>query len=388
MMETRWGGGGAKEAGGGGGGAPAARGVPADGPEADGLFDFAYTGSGGLIGFYAGVTQGLLDYEVIVPGQTRFGGLSGGALAVTMTTLGLDGPQQLAATVQTMLRCAALPGHCAEPGQIDAALMAQLEGMLDETSAALFSEKVFYWGAEINPADPTEADNRARVLAPYSSKADLLHALSATSYVPCGIGANPYKLFRGRPFIDGGYATAIPWECPPQLAGQPEKRCVTVAVSQVGPLSKGSLLDCPRNFSQPRTGPAYEEVKAADWALPETCEGFTMPDLVQAKGAEICPGCRVQLPDQFDVCKWRSFSKSPPKALKDVVAIYQQGIAEAHAWAVENGFRPKVSFTTSITAAPKAFISQLVGVDAPAEPRHVSMLQKLKPANPLVAWLP
>ena len=387
MMETRWGGG--KEGGGGGGGGgPASKGVRADSPEEGGLFDFAYTGSGGLIGFYAGVTQGLLDYDVIVPGQTRFGGLSGGALAITMTTLGLDGPQQLAATVQTMLRCAALPGHCAEPGQIDEALMDQLEGMLTEKSAALFSEKVFYWAAEINPADPTEVDNRARVLAPYSSKQDLIDAMSATCYVPCGIGANPYKLFRGKAYIDGGYATAIPWECPPQIPGQPAKRCVTVAVSQVGPLSKGSLAECPRNFSQPRMGPEFEPVKAADWALPRTCEGFKTPDLVQAKGAEICPGCRVQLPDQFDVCRWRSFSKSPPKSLKDVVAIYQQGIAEAHAWALENGFRPKGNFATAATAAPKARISQLVGVEAPVEPHHVSMLQKIKPANPLAAWLP
>ena len=383
MMETRWGGGekGASSA-------SSSRGVPADGPEAEGLFDFAYTGSGGLIGFYAGVTQGLLDYDVIVPGETRFGGLSGGALAVTMTSLGLDGPQQLAATVQTMLRCAALPGHCAEPGQIDAALMDQVSGMVTEDTAKLFSEKVFFWAAEINPADPTEADSRARSLAPYSSKADLIEALSATSYVPCGIGANPYKVFRGKPFIDGGYATAIPWECPPQVAGQPERRCVTVAVSQVGPLAQGSLADCPRNFSQPRTGPAYEMVKDADWALPKTCEGFKTPDLVQAKGAEICPGCRVQLPAQFDVCRWRSFSKSPPKSLKDVIAIYQQGIAEAHAWAVENGFRPKVSFTSTVAAAPKALVSRLVGVEE-TQPRHVSMLQKLKPeGNPWMAWLP
>jgi hypothetical protein len=382
MMETRWGGGASSD------GGPSAPGVPADGPEADGLFDFAYTGSGGLIGFYAGVTQGLLDYDVIVPGETRFGGLSGGALAITMTSLGLDGPQQLAATVQTMLRCAALPGHCAEPGQIDKALMDQISGMVTDDTAKLFSEKVFFWAAEINPADPTEVDNRARLLAPYADKADLVDALSATSYVPCGIGANPYKLFRGRPYVDGGYATAIPWECPPQVEGEPERRCVTVAVSQVGPLARGSLADCPRNFSQPRTGPVYETVEAADWALPRTCEGFKTPDLVQAKGAEICPGCRVQLPSQFDVCRWRSFSKSPPKSLKDVIAIYQQGIAEAHAWAVENGFRPKVSFTSSVTAAPKALVSRLVGVDAPAEPRHVSMLQKLKPTNPLAAWLP
>jgi hypothetical protein len=386
MMETRWKGKGVAT-----GSSALDAGTPADGPEADGLFDFAYTGSGGLIGFYAGVTQGLLDYEVIVPGVTRFGGLSGGALAITMTTLGLTGPEQLAATVQTMLRCAALPGHCAEPGQIDEALMEQVNAMLDDDAAKLFSEKVFYWAAEINPADPTEADSRARLLAPYADKADLVEALSATCYVPCGIGANPYKLFRGRPYIDGGYATAIPWECPPQEPGKPRRRCVTVAVSQVGPLAKGSLSECPRNFSQPRTGPSYELDSAdpADWALPKTCEGFVTPDLVQAKGAEICPGCRVPLPEQFDVCTWRSFSKRPPKALKDVIAIYQQGIAEAHAWAVENGFRPKVTFTSAVAAAPKAVLSHIV--DAASgngdQTRHVSMLQKLG-KSPLAGWLP
>lgn len=110
------------------------------------------------------------------------------------------------------------------------------------------------------------------VVDDFTSRLDLVNAVSASSYIPCISGLDTYTVFRNQPVLDGGYANGFEDFCPGGNV-DPEA-CLKVGTWYVGPLGNftcdPNFCDCtvPVNDRMDRVKTLYQNDAYVDrWAL-------------------------------------------------------------------------------------------------------------------------
>lgn len=295
----------------------------------------AFWGAGGLIYFYAGVAQGLMDAGVIT-NTTVLAGLSSGGLTAVLTALGMSGADQAALATQTVAGCGRA---CLSAGGLGAAVTAKLKEVLPPNAANLLNGRVHVWATELDPLDPTGQRGRARDLAPFADAGDVAGALTASITIPCFVTNETSTAFRGRPYLDGGMSTPF-WDdaaadglCNVGPGSGPGS-CLKVS-TRPGPFAFGTPAACDVEPGTASFGPPFPLLPRTDWRLPTKCQAYQAPLFLHADHADICPGCRVPL--GMDACSWATLSFSPRLVVEGPRA-FAVGVAEARAWAREYGF--------------------------------------------------
>jgi hypothetical protein len=211
------------------------------------------------------------------------------------------------------------------------------------------NSRLHIWASQLDPNATTilPPSPRAHDLFPYTSRADLARATTASSYVPCsGIGVRTADYFRGGAWIDAGAATSLDYLC---ASFQPSSaKCIPVIAVVVGPGSPDPDYDTctPPQLNPANTGAYYPTVPIADWSLPTNCSVYdALSDFKVVRESlspdAICPGCRTDLP--YTQCEWYEFiafkfGDDPATFLKTAAKVFEIGVAEGAAWAQERGY--------------------------------------------------
>lgn len=381
----------------------------------------AWTGSGLLFPFYAGAAAALAAAGVLVPGTTTHGGMSGGAIVASLVGAGVPGDAVLAAYKNSTFFCsdagvmgrpafdlASEAGATAAAAELEACRIApgsdwRWPGQTLREMAtaawesrneslgdlpAVLSRTVQVWGAELDPANGTALDEdlpavlataRAAPLAPYGNEGDLLEAVLASAHLPCLLDSNYYLAFRGRPFVDGGYAAAWPQLCTRPDGGNATEggRCLRVAATFLGPAGLIPPTKAGSEACDPAAGRLGAPLAGPGWRLPDglapnggvNVSGYGPPyPLAPSEAAwrldpkscgktlggvllsvaldvsdanltapwgpppDINPGKRTALP--LSACEWRAYTRVPPNATVAQL-MYDHGLAEGRAWVDE-----------------------------------------------------
>lgn len=320
---------------------------------------FAMQGSAYLLPFYQGVVQGLADAGALKE-TTHLSGLSGGALTSALVAAGIPGEAQFNATSGMIKKCSADgPAGC-QP--LNGKLGELLADILPPDAGKRAGDRVRVWVSALpNVTSPTLAGSVPYGVSGFTSNADLQAALFGSDMIPCFTDARTYNLVRGVPAIDGGFSSDFRELCSDAAGSAP---CVTAATAVVNPAGTAdggaSLADCPAAVAGSyQTSPSRAGAKgkaplaapagpAESWALPTACpagadpatvwppfvsQGSTLPPSAKP---DIYPGARTDALKAWAACDWLAFALKPDFAKWE--SVYEAGLAEAGAWAVEAGW--------------------------------------------------
>ena len=158
--------------------------------------------------------------------------------------------------------------------------------------------RLHVWASNVDPAVASVLPPvpRAHDLYPYTSKADVVESVIASSFASCYLAPTVADVFRERAWIDAAFATSMDYVC--DSMGASRDACVKVIAVNVGPGSpNSSYVGCPPAYGTvaPNTGPLYPLLPLANWTLPLNCSvynpSYDMPYVIpDATPDTICPG--------------------------------------------------------------------------------------------------
>lgn len=314
-----------------------------------------------LVTYYSGASQALLERNVIVPGKTKFAGLSGGGYSAAGMALGLSGTELRDVWKvfinETLNRYSDVIGH------FGSNLVAAIGPHFPEDAHRRVAGRLRIAISQLNGnQNKTLNDSATWQVDSFKSKLDLIAALAATTYIPCTSGMTSFTTFRNQPVVDGGYSSAFP-----QLCKTPDK-CLRIATYVVGPLVNETCdpVKCPdasmckgTNASSPGRDDTitklYRNGKYVDqWplnVLRERCPTQAWPGeppspmplwVAQEHGMmpHIHPGQYNNLPEWDGQpllgCQWRSWAMTPgppaDRMMEAMEVIYQAGYNDAMGW--------------------------------------------------------
>jgi hypothetical protein len=280
--------------------------------------------------------------------------------------VGVSGEKQFNETTAMIKTCSAEGANGCRP--LNGKLALLLEGLLPPDAGAAVGDRVRVWvSALTNVSSPTLDGSVPFGVTGFQSNDDLTAALFGSDMIPCFSDERTYNLVRGVPAIDGGFSTDFAEMCSDaRAAGAP---CVTAATAVVNGKATAdggaSLADCPAAVpgtyalpaGSPRAGAggmaplAAPATPQADWALPTACppeggdpasvwppfvsQGSTLPGGAMP---DIYPGARTDALKTagWAACDWLAFALKPDFARWQ--SVYDAGLAEAGAWALEAGY--------------------------------------------------
>jgi hypothetical protein len=198
---------------------------PAAAAHAQNSLGVGMSGSGYLLLYLTGVSAVLKSLGVI-NSRTKLAGASGGAVQAAVTCAGADHARQYAAYSHLMAACRAT--HSCR-GVLDTFVRAGVPVLLDDASAAACSGRLF---VAVTQAQAGGQRDAALLLGPqWSSKAAMVDAAAASSYIPAISGASPVTRGLARYGIpaayDGVFTDAMP--SPPGVCGACSCVCVVRA---------------------------------------------------------------------------------------------------------------------------------------------------------------
>lgn len=196
----------------------------------------------------------------------------------------------------------------------------------------------------------------------YLNRADIINSAAMSAWVPCGVANATYGRHRGYPWMDGGASTPVSALCDAMGAtalGQ-GKPCLQVLAVALGPKGNQSQPFSSNNSTAHSGGdsPLYATVAPNEvTTLPESCSAYfdkngrcagkdfwpVYPTLPAGDISNFtCPGCRVPTPyTATDLQIMAAFNLSGTSTgdnfTTTVTNLINLGVAEAVAWAQENG---------------------------------------------------
>uniref|UniRef100_A0A383VF18 PNPLA domain-containing protein n=1 Tax=Tetradesmus obliquus TaxID=3088 RepID=A0A383VF18_TETOB len=329
----------------------------------------AYQGSAFLMGYYAGVSQALLEAKpaVLVPGRTITGGLSGGAWSLISAHLGYSGEQLLkmwadlftSQKAKDLLQSAAAGGP-GLVGHINTLAVRELAGKLPDNPQHTLNGCMRVAISQLDSTQLYTNNSASWIVDRWQDRADVQATLLATNYISCYSGPTVYTYFRNQPVIDGGYSSGFKQLCP----GGRLRDCIKAASYYVGSEKANTTCDTTRCSSgcgsHDRTNiitTLYQNGPYVDrWKLFEVVQRcpptlwsdgppYASPDFVPQATAtklpDIYPGRYNDLPEwppgsgrRLLACEWQNFAMVPPtdRITEWLNVTYQQGYADAQAW--------------------------------------------------------
>ncbi|KAF6253620.1 hypothetical protein COO60DRAFT_1463118 [Scenedesmus sp. NREL 46B-D3] len=171
----------------------------------------SYQGSAFLMGYYAGVTQALLEKKVLVPGVTPTSGLSGGAYTLTLAQLGWNGTDIL-----TFWRAIVNEGKTRLGndmlGRLNALSVWALQEALPKDLSNVYS-CMRIAVSQLDGSKTTLNNSASWVVDSWQGRDDLISNLLGTSYLPCFSGPTTYTIFRNQPVLDGAFGNGFKQMC-------------------------------------------------------------------------------------------------------------------------------------------------------------------------------
>lgn len=297
----------------------------------------------------------------------QFAGFSGGSLTVVLTGLGWSGRRQYALfndVVAAIGACKAAalsapnPQAAASKCTLNNAGIGIIAAALAGTNVpAAINKRVSIWACQVNAMATTLDGGVTEGTDKWSSNDDVLANIMVSDQIPCFTTDTFYNLFRGAPYIDGGYCTDFAQLCPKGAA-----KCLKMSTEFLGPaLPAGTPFptdaNCPivnpPNYLPVVAKPYYTPGDRALWKLPQgSCLSQAdrtavnlhprhVPQGVTAK-PDIHPAFYAPLPPEFaDGCAWitAALEPSPAPTLQATFdAEFNHGYASAVGWADAHGY--------------------------------------------------
>uniref|UniRef100_A0A383VPF3 PNPLA domain-containing protein n=1 Tax=Tetradesmus obliquus TaxID=3088 RepID=A0A383VPF3_TETOB len=194
----------------------------------------SYQGSAFLMGYYAGVTQALLEKKVLVPGVTPTAGLSGGAYTLTLAQLGWNGTDILSFWRAIVREGKTHLAHGAV-GRLNALSVWALQEALPQDLSNVYS-RMRIAVSQLDGSKTTLNNSASWIIDSWQSRDDLIANLLGTSYLPCYSGPTTYTIFRNQPVLDGAFSNGFKQMCPDGNV----TNCIKVASWHVGPLGSAT----------------------------------------------------------------------------------------------------------------------------------------------------
>ena len=319
-------------------------------------------GSAYLLPFYQGVVQGLSDAGALKE-TTRLAGLSGGALTSALFASGISGEAQFDAVNAMIKNCSAAGPSGCEP--LNEKLGSLLATLLPEEAGEKVGGRVRVWVSALpNVTSPSLTGSVPFGVTDFTSTADLQEALFGSDMIPCFSDAKTFNLVRGVPAMDGGFSSDFRELCADAVSAG--ARCVTAATAVVNPArtqDKGKSLKGCKSAIQGdyKTSPSRAGVKGtaplqpstlpvSEWALPTACPAdkaevasvwppfVAQGSTLEPEGAkpDIFAGARTDALSTWEACDWLAYALAPD--FEKWRSVYEAGLAEAGAWAVEEGY--------------------------------------------------
>ncbi len=326
----------------------------------------AFRGSGFLINYYAGVTQTLI-LKGLLMATSPVSGQSGGAIIAVLHAAGFTPSQVLGFFGELYTACSVRYEGC-HNGFVNLFVEESLQKYLPSNIAEILNAKNVKIGlSQVNSSNVHLGGSAPWVVSKYLNKADVISALLGSAHIPFGTAPSAFKIFRNNPVIDGTYAIDYEQLCPWGNTTTP--KCLKIAAVHLGPLadetcnpascpvfaSVGCTLpvrtdpiptklyptsslfvdEWPISSIQNKGGKAWKNLTPL-YPLPGGVGVDPLPD--------IYPGKYLPLPlfegVQVTGCQWKewSFFLHPLKASAIVTTMFQQGVADAAAWAAANGY--------------------------------------------------
>lgn len=229
-----------------------------------------------------------------------------------------------------------------------------LEGRLPVNAAALASKRVSIWACQVNPLATTIENSVAVGTSAWTDNADLLANVRVSDMIPCFTNGTFYSVFRGAPYIDGGYCADFA-----QLCAKAPSKCLKLSTTFMGPNLRGTLpptsdnckaLSAPNYLPYPGK-PYYVPADRSSWTLPqfgcadpaakEAAKATTTPFVVQGVTAkpDIYPAFYAPLPSVFaSGCTWLEAASKPDLVSDELDQMYQHGYASGLGWADKHGY--------------------------------------------------
>lgn len=233
--------------------------------------------------------------------------------------------------------------------------MPMLQAHLPPDAAERVSQRLTIWACQVDPLTTTLQHGVAVGTSAWPDNADLVANVDASSLIPCFTGARFFSLFRGAPFIDGGFCSDFAQMC----ASSPSS-CLKLSTTFLGPDLNGGSVPTPATCPAVTPAnnlpfPAAEYYVPADWSswtLPQgSCANSTAVASVKAGAIpyvrqgvtakpDIHPAFYAPLPSSFpSACAWLAASAGVmPGGLEWYKAVYEHGYASGAGWADAHGY--------------------------------------------------
>jgi hypothetical protein len=314
-------------------------------------YGVAFAGSAFLLPYYVGVATVMLKEAFIVPGHTRMGGLSGGAV----TSAFCHGGKTIEEFETTIL---GYVEHCIELNYTSPCYQQMYQALMEKLPVDL-PDLHSYVNRNLIRVAVSELDsNRPMLSSPMvythvSNKKEFFDVLGASTYLSCHSGDTPYVMLNGKPVIDGGYSATFKELCPPSIP------CVKISSYYVGEYTterEPGLWDCvpmlgPLGESVVRPAAILNNKSAKPIAIPEpmlkttsipipfepvgklpsSCiEAPPMADFTRPGPADIYPGQYLENPIPYSCGHWQQLSMYPTRSSLPIMV--QLGRKDAEIW--------------------------------------------------------
>lgn len=172
---------------------------------------FRFSPGAFLFPYYIGVLQALRDEELLLP-SSPLAGSSAGAICVVCEAAGLRSDKLLSLCEQTFAR------------SLEAGVVGSVEGVLrDVLERELPADVAEACAGRVGVGVTRLLPPQKLVVSDFSSKADVIEAVIASSFIPGYMRVAPFTTLRGRAHIDGYFSSFLP-DLP-----SPAKRVVSVS---------------------------------------------------------------------------------------------------------------------------------------------------------------
>ena len=374
---------------------------------------FGIQGSGALLPFYQGVIQGLYNRGALTPekaAKMHFGGLSGGgesggrggdekgqgrhremewgtgsrvpvrrlggapsdfslsltpssflfsrlpsppALTSILTALGFTGEEQYELQLKMLKAYGECGGACPQ-SLYDVILPILRKAILakNDDPVAVLNGRVTIWACQVNAMTDTNKHSVAQGTSKWADVDDLINNFRASGSIPCAtITPDPYTVFRGSAYIDGGYCANYAQLCP-KTGEAALTKCLKLSTAFLGPNLAGTppptYANCPNGTVKPDYlpypgKPYYTPANQALWAPRSAqCEEDVpfVPQGVSAK-PDIMPFFYAPINTTIfpTGCDWQSKGLAFGGInLETLQAMFDQGVAEGQGWADQHGY--------------------------------------------------
>lgn len=354
------------------------------------------TGSGWNLVYYAGVLESLQQAGALDPLTSRMAGVSGGSVAAATSGAGLSGKQMYDVLMQTLNSC--------EPVTCQIALAAVFRALLPPDVAAVYGSRVTIFMTRLNAlgavaravagatsrktalirtsspaknssfaaASPAHAELAAKgrnwpsaadvaddalgaaqpwAVSTFAAPADVVGAVSSSSFLPCWSAPIPFYLYQNKPVIDGGFSTDFGRMCSAALNGTASgTECVRVAGSSfLGPYVKQGNAD--------KSGKSCE--------LPKKRKSYSLRKVLQMG---VLPRAALAAEDAWLSEIDRSMAAEYPSASAAVAAApaQQQQEASAESSSSDGDDAPSASASSASSSAAQAAAAAAAAAEASA----------------------